>query len=134
MYEPWQMNRAPILRLVLMAAMVAAIGNPGGASAAERYLAGADDLPLMTGLAPLAGRDTIFDSPAGRIIEVYAEGPLTRDRVMSFYAATLPQLGWQVVGDGVFRREGELLRLEFPSRSARPAATTLTVRFYLSPG
>jgi len=134
MYEPWQMDFGLILRLGLIAGIAVGPWNSRGLHAAERFLAGIDDLPLMSGLSQLDGHETVFDSPTGRIIEVYAEGSVTREGVMSFYAATLPQLGWQARGPGVFLREGEVLRLEFPSRSVRRSSITLTVRFYLSPG
>ncbi len=106
------------------------------ALAADTFVAGVNDLPLMPGLRALPGDSTVFDAPAGRVVEAWAEGTVTRDTVQSFYRATLPQLGWSVTGPDLFRREGEALRLEFPPSGPRGprASGTLLIRFYLSPG
>ena len=45
-----------------------------------------------------------------------------------FYAATLPQLGWTPAGADPWRRDGEMLRLDFRGRDG-----DLTVGFTLSP-
>lgn len=106
------------------------------AGAADGFVAGIDDLPLMPGLRALPGEGTVFDAPGGRVVEAWAEGPASREAVLSFYGRTLPQLGWTALEPSLFRREGEALRLEFPP--ARPggaaASGRLLVRFYLSPG
>ena len=118
-------------RLVLLFALIAA-----PALAADAFVAGINDLPLMPGLKALPGDGTVFDAPAGRVVEAWAEGPVTREAVSSFYAGTLPQLGWRSAGPDLFRREGEALRLEFPAAGPRGnrASGTLLIRFYLSPG
>jgi len=106
------------------------------ALAADGFVAGINDLPLMPGLRALPADGTVFDAPAGRVVEAWAEGTLARDAVLSFYASTLPQLGWRAAGPDLFRREGEILRLEFPAAGPRGnrASGTLLIRFYLSPG
>ena len=116
--------------------LVAAMLSP--ALAEDRFVAGIDDLPLMTGLSPLAGQSVVFDAPSGRVVESWARGAVTRAAVLAFYRSTLPQLGWTAAAPDLFRRDGETLRLEFPPgapRGAAPAAAgTLLIRFYLSPG
>ncbi len=106
------------------------------AQAADSFVAGINDLPLMPGLRALPGDSTVFDAPAGRVVEAWAEGTATRDAVLSFYRTTLPQLGWRATGPDLFRREAETLRLEFPPSGPRGqrASGTLLIRFYLSPG
>ena len=106
------------------------------AFAADIFIAGTSDLPLMPGLRALAGDGTVFDAPGGRIVEAWAEGGVARETVLSFYGTTLPQLGWTAAGPGRFRREGEMLLLEFPPQGPRGARApgTLLIRFYLSPG
>lgn len=120
---------------------VAATASPvvGPAAWAEdRFVTGIDDLPLMTGLSPLAGQGVVFDAPGGRIVEAWAEGAVSRAAVLSFYGSTLPQLGWTAARPDLFRRNGETLRLEFPPRAPRGAASApsgaILIRFYLSPG
>jgi hypothetical protein len=92
------------------------------------YVAEVDDLPLMPGLRQLLGAGLVFDKPSGRIVEVYAQGEVRPEAVRAFYARSLPPLGWQVAGEAAFRRDGEILLLEFVTRE-RP----LLVRFSLRP-
>ncbi|MGH6930992.1 MAG: hypothetical protein ACREEE_01010 [Dongiaceae bacterium] len=94
----------------------------------DSFIAGVEDLPLMPGLREIPAAGTVFDSAGGRIVEAYAVGDVDEDAVMAFYKDSLPQLGWTIVDQTMFRRSGEILKLEF----AR-AATELTVHFSLSP-
>ena len=112
-----------ILVAVAIACLVAAPGNAGDA-----FLPAFGDLPLMEGLAPVADSETVFDTPAGRIVEAYAAGTVSRERAERFYATTLPQLGWRRQTAHVFRREEESLTIEY-----RQKGKTLTVRFMLAP-
>jgi hypothetical protein len=93
------------------------------------FLPGFDDLPVMPGLAAVDGAGIVFDTPAGRIIEGYAAGKVTKQSVRRFYDETLPQLGWKRVSSNEFRREGEQLKIDFKGEDR-----ALTVRFTLSPG
>jgi len=95
---------------------------------AADFVAGTEDVPLMPGLAPVDGATLAFDKPEGRIVEAKAHGKLARAGVRDFYGATLPQLGWSAGGGDVWRREGEVLRLDFRGRDG-----DLTVGFTLSP-
>ena len=56
-------------------------------------------------------------------------GTTTRRQVLEFYRRILPQLGWQVFKETSFRREGELLKLEFSAAQGG----VLPLRFSLSP-
>ncbi len=86
------------------------------------------DLPLMPGLEEVEGAGVVFDKPAGRIVEAYARGDVSREAVLAFYRDTLPQLGWTEASGGDFRREGERLALEFLDGDG-----PLTLRFTLKP-
>ena len=86
----------------------------------------------MPGLEEDAAGRMVFDTAAGRIVEAYASGAVSRAQVLDFYAATLPQLGWRREGETAFLREDEILVLEFSAGKAGPAPA-LTVRFALSP-
>lgn len=117
--------------IVLAAALALA---PLRAGAADRFLSAIEDLPLMPGLVEAEEGGLLFDSPAGRIVEAYARGPVGRAAVLGFYAETLPQLGWRQRSETTFTREGEVLTLDFPETAelaARPSR--LTVRFGLAP-
>jgi hypothetical protein len=95
---------------------------------ADAFVAGTEDVPLMPGLEPVAGSLLTFDKPQGRIVEAQANGAVTRGAVQHFYAATLPQLGWRPAGADAWRREGEMLRLDYHGPDG-----ALTVGFTLSP-
>jgi hypothetical protein len=127
-------RRSLALVVPVLAGLVIAAGAPAWrlaeAQTATRaaYVAGLEDVPLMAGLVPTRANDVAFDSPLGRIVIVNTEGAVERHSVLEFYAASLDGLGWDRIGDSAFRREGEMLRLEFGQR-----AQLLTVRFTLSP-
>ena len=122
------MRRPSLPAFVLLIALIAALGAGARAQAPVGYVAGIEDVPLMAGLAPTKTNDLVFDSPQGRIVIVNTQGSLERRAVQEFYASSLTELGWDRIGDSAFRREGEMLRLEFGQR-----AQLLTVRFTLSP-
>ena len=101
---------------------------PLGAAIADAFVPGTEDVPLMPGLAPVAGSSVVFDKPEGRIGEAQAAGKVTRAATRAFYDASLPRLGWTALGADAWRREGEVLRLDY-----REERGILTVGFTLSP-
>lgn len=98
------------------------------AAGGDAYVEGIPDLPLMPGLKTLPEGGLVFDKPAGRIVEAFAEGSMTMQSVIAFYNETLPQLGWRRDGAGAYLREGERLKLDF-SQDARG----VTVHFRIFP-
>lgn len=97
-------------------------------SAAQGYLPGFEDVPVMPGLAGVDGAGLVFDSPSGRIVEAYAVGSVARAKVVRFYGETLASLGWQPLGQQRFAREGEVLSIDTFGPDGE-----LTVRFTLAP-
>src|SRR5690349_8310531 len=100
-----------MLRRLAFSVLLLLATSAGLRAAAEAFLAGTEDVPLMPGLVPVEGSSVVFDKPQGRIVEAQARGKTSRDKVRAFYAATLPELGWSAAGANAWRREGELLRL-----------------------
>lgn len=98
------------------------------AHAAAGFLSIAEDVPLMPGLSENADAATVFDKPTGRIGSTEAKGNVTQAAVKQFYAAALPQLGWQVAVGDQYRRDTERLKISFAGRDG-----ALTVRFELLP-
>ncbi|MBM3540695.1 MAG: hypothetical protein FJX51_01490 [Alphaproteobacteria bacterium] len=92
------------------------------------YLSSIPDLPLMPGLAEIAGAGLEFDDPQGRIVEAFASGRVERAAVIAFYRATLPPLGWSALDDTRYRRGRDHLLLDFV-----PGSGDVTVRFLLTP-
>lgn len=117
--------------VVLIALALSGATPPPGALAQSTqgdYVEGIPDLPLMPGLKAVPESGLVFDKPAGRIVQAFAEGSMTMQSVMTFYDETLPQLGWQRAGAGDYLREGERLKLDL-SQTARG----VTVQFQLFP-
>jgi hypothetical protein len=109
-------------------ALLLCLMMPLGAAIADAFVPGTEDVPLMPGLVPMAGSSVVFDKPEGRIIEAQAAGKVTRAATRAFYDASLPRLGWTALGADAWRREGEVLRLDY-----REERGILTVGFTLSP-
>lgn len=95
---------------------------------ADQFVAGTEDIPLMPGLNPVRGSSLVFDKPEGRIVEAEAQGAVSRGKVLAFYVATLPQLGWRKIGGSRWQRDAEHLTLDFHGRNGH-----LTVGFTISP-
>ena len=66
------------------------------------------DLPIMQGMAIESQLGFAFDSPEGRIVQVFATGPSENAPVISYYTAALAGLGW-AGADGRWQRDGEVL-------------------------
>jgi hypothetical protein len=100
------------LRLVLPLVLLLVTTLGMGPARAQQFVPGTEDVPLMRDLAPVKDSDIVFDKPEGRIIEASARGKVTKAAVRSFYASTLPQLGWKASGES-WTRETETLHLDF---------------------
>ena len=105
------------------------------ALAAEGFVEGFDELPLMPGLFSVGEGSLTFDMPAGRIVQAEARGAVSPEAVRRFYGETVPQLGWRRAGgDDRFVRDGEALHLDFaPAPADAGGRPQITVRFLLSP-
>jgi hypothetical protein len=106
-------------------------GTRGEEPATQAFLHEVEDLPLMPGLRETADAAVVFESPPGRIVVAYATGAVGGEAVFSFYAESLPQLGWRQEERGLFRRDGETLTLEVVGPAAGGGAGAVTVRFSL---
>ncbi|MAF46783.1 MAG: hypothetical protein QGH73_16735 [Rhodospirillales bacterium] len=113
----------------LAGAVVLATVLAAAPPAAAQFVPGIADLPMMDGLGGDSEGPVVFDTPHGRIVVATASGGLDKKSVHAFYAATLPQLGWQRLSEGNFRREDESLKLVI---SALPGGR-IRVRFRLAP-
>lgn len=120
--------RRPALAPVALAVALLA-GGCVEAGRPNEFLGGLEDLPLMPGLSEAPSGRTTFETAGGRIVERSASGSVTRASVLRFYEDTLPELGWQPLGGGVFARANERLRLDFAG-----GPEPLVVRFLITPG
>jgi hypothetical protein len=115
-------------KILARCAVFSLLASFAGPAWAEGFLGVYEDLPLAPGLTEVQGSGLSFDSPAGRIIEGYAKGPVKAGDVLKFYAATLPQLGWTRESDTQYRREAEVLKLD-----TQAEGRALVVHFTISP-
>ncbi|WP_417430532.1 hypothetical protein [Kiloniella sp.] len=76
------------------------------------FFTGSGGVPIVPGMEEMEELGVVFDKPEGRIVEAFASGHLSQVDVREFYGRALPQLGWDVVGEGLFVREGEVLKIE----------------------
>jgi hypothetical protein len=114
------------LTLAILAALFLCAPTAQTVSAAEgTFLNELEDLPLPSGLTESPG-GVLFDSPTGRIVEATAQGNIDADQVLTFYAQTLPELGWQKVGPSSYRRDNELLKIEVDAQR-RPVLVHFSV-------
>jgi len=114
--------------LALLVLVLLPLGGPAGAADRTAFIAGVEDLPLVPNVKVVSDTVVAFDAAAGRIVEAYAIGPVTKQAVLDFYGQSLPQLGWTAERPDRFVRQGEALQLDFFGRDQQ-----LTVRFTLAP-
>ena len=76
------------------------------------FLADIDALPLAPGLTEDAASRVAFDKPEGRIVQALARGRADPAAVRTFYAETLPALGWRTGVAGEWSRGRETLRVD----------------------
>jgi len=121
--------RHALLTIGLIIALMAG-GRVVADQAADRFVTGIGDLPLMSGLTEDPEREIIFDKPNGRIVEVVASGAVDAQAVGGFYDRVLRQLGWhrQTTGKRVFERDGEILSLTISAGNGQT-----TISFTLAP-
>ncbi len=98
--------------LIILGVLLGFVFGAINSTAAPKFVPGIDDLPLMPGLVLKSETPVVFDTPAGRIIEVFAVGKMPSAHIRSFYGETLLQLGWQPSRKNEFQRDKELLKIE----------------------
>ena len=125
---PGRRSRGALAALLLGLVLGLAAPGAGAQTAAQGFLGGVEDLPLMAGLSEVPEARVVFDKPGGRIVEAFAVGKVRAAEVAAFYGAALPQLGWTRVGAGAFEREGEILAIDVADHDSG-----VTVRFSISP-
>ena len=95
-----------VLAAVLCAWSMIIVAGPVAADTPQQGWVG--DLPIMQGMAIESQLGFAFDSPEGRIVQVFATGPSENTPVISYYNAALAGLGW-AGADGRWQRDGEVL-------------------------
>jgi hypothetical protein len=116
---------------VLLAAVPALVAAAAALAEPARFASAVEDLPLMSGLVEEGAAP--FETPAGRIVRVEAEGPVTAGDVTSFYRETLPALGWRRLDATdlsetlAFVRAGERLGLRIEPQARMATRVTFMI-------
>ena len=102
--------------LAVLGVLAVTFGQVSAEQTSSGFVAGVDDLPLVTGFKEVAGSAMNFDTPSGRILEVQTAGAADQAQVSDFYSAALPQLGWQEISTTKsklqFQRDDEILEID----------------------
>ena len=75
----------------------------------------------MPGLKVIPDSSHVFETPAGRLIEVRAAGTVSAAALETFYRDTMPALGWSRGPDGSFVRTNEVLVIERSGAGRKPS-------------
>lgn len=93
-----------------------------------RYFDQLREIPVMPALSQDEGEASVFDKPGGRIVHVRATGDnVSPESVRTFYAKTLPALGWQPHSADIYVRGTEKLTLEL-NRESRKVVLDLHIK------
>ena len=98
------------LAYLMIAGVVVAFASTKRTLSAEQYFFSViEDLPVMPQLVEDTDAAMTFESSAGRVAEVEANGLASSDAIDAYYKQSLPQLGWLPQANGSYRRGDELL-------------------------
>ena len=100
-------------------------------SFAQEFIEGFEAIPVMDGLEQLPNDNISFGNEESRLVEAYLNGRKTPfSAVVSFYAETLPQLGWKIEKQNdkniSFEREQELL--DIVCEQKKPLLVRITLK------
>ena len=80
-----------------------------------------NDLPLAPGLLEARQEGLVYRGEYGNIITAVAYGEVKIVNLRKFYERVLPSLGWNLIEEGKYIRDGELLVITFKKKSDRTA-------------
>ncbi|MBP7710825.1 MAG: hypothetical protein KA100_07150 [Rickettsiales bacterium] len=97
----------------------------------QDFVQGSEDIPLLEQMDKMFDEGLGFDSASGSIMSSSYESKIELERVRSFYAKTLPQMGWKLLKNdskkSVFEREKDKLEIEFVKQGKQQV-----VKFFIS--
>ena len=105
-------TRRNVAYLIIVAGVVAFASTTRTLSAEQYFFSVIEDLPVMPQLVEDTDAAMTFESSAGRVAEVEANGLASSDAINAYYKQSLPQLGWLPQANGSYRRGNEFLAVE----------------------
>lgn len=130
-----------LMAKILFMAMLG-ISASGPSYGADRLLSDLD-IPLMPGFMEDDDSRVVFDTPAGRIIEVRAAGFPKGQKVLDYYQPVLSSLAWARLPQQsetcssasvlcvIARRDGEILTLKIEEK--KPPSAKTFIYFSVNP-
>ncbi len=98
--------------LILIALIVFLAVSPQVKASEQVFFTDLPDIPVMQGLFEQTSDQINFGNASGRVVQAFAQGQgLSADKVIQFYAETLPELGWTQSAPGQFYRGDEVLKI-----------------------
>jgi len=94
-----------------------------------------ENIPLPTSFIQNKKKSIIFDTPEGRIVEIYTKGRGDKQTVIDFYKESMPQFGWKIIKNHNnkvalrYIKEGEKLDIKITNAEKY----NLNLNFELSP-
>jgi len=80
------------LKVIAVVASILATATP--LSAAEPFIEGFPDVPLLEGLEEIEGERIVFDTPSGTVAKTVLTAKSPAAGYIASYAASLPSFGW----------------------------------------
>ena len=108
------------MRIVYMAIIAFTLLISPRLHAAENvyFIKGIADLPILTSMVEIADETALYDKPEGRIVSLaFDYNATTPNAITGFYHQTLPSLGWQHRGIGLYTRGHETLHYAFDEQA-----------------
>ena len=115
--------------LMIAGVVFASVSTKRTLSAEQYFFSVIEDLPVMPQLVENIAAAMTFESSAGRVAEVEANGLASSDAIGAYYKQSLPQLGWVAQANGSYRRGNEILAVEIKAG----LGDTVKVLFHLGP-
>lgn len=103
------------------------------AQAKQLFVPGISDLPVPINFFPIDKKTSVFNGSSGRIINATFKGRAYSHEIISFYAKTLPALGWDSTGDLTYQRDSESLEINIEVKSTAKNYDNLEITFSVTP-
>ena len=78
-----------------------------------QFVLGINDLPIFNEMKNMPESLVVFDTNEGRFVKTQISGNETLANATLYYSEILPNLGWEKIEDKKFKREKELLKVNY---------------------
>tara|TARA_B100000287_G_C20169157_1_gene597500 strand:+ start:111 stop:464 length:354 start_codon:yes stop_codon:yes gene_type:complete len=82
-----------------------------------RFINGLEDIPIFKEMKYVEDSLVLFDKIDGRYVSSEIKGYYNKNEIIEFYNQILPNLGWQMSTNLIFKRGNEILEMSFSENS-----------------